>query len=132
MQIKEFFKQCESEFRNFFRESMGFTIQQLTSERDDYLYTTLRAIPIDWYTPIVDFMMCADGNCLFIVSGYNEDNEFVEIGVYKLETRDIERFQIILRYIMIMDVLRFHENNKISRTCNCETATITDNEKTPL
>ena len=126
MQINDFFEQCKTEFRQHFRESMGFSITHLECMRNDFLYTTLRATPIDWYTPIVDLMMRADGKCLLVVSGYNEDDDFVELGIYELETRDMERFQIVLRYIMVSAVLRFNEDNKISRVWGIEAATLTD------
>jgi hypothetical protein len=63
---------------------------------------------------------------MFVVSGHNEDDEFVEIGVYELETRDIERVQIVLRYILVSAVLRFHEGNKLQRAWGISASTITD------
>lgn len=126
MRIQEFFELCKKEFGNHFRESMGFTIKKMTRERNGYLYTTLRAVHLDWYTPVVDFMMCADGQSLFVISGYNEDDDFVEIGSYELQTRDIERVQIILRYILVSAVLRFHENNKLKREWGFSHVIITD------
>ena len=126
MYIHDFFEQCKVEFRMHFRESMGFSISHLTCKRNDCLYTTLRATSIDWYTPIVDLMMRDDGKCMLVVSGYNEDDAFVELGIYELETRDIERFQIVLKYIMVAAVLRFHAGNKVSRNWGVAAATITD------
>ncbi len=126
MQKHDFFEQCRHEFRQTFRESMGFHISHMDVVRNDDVYTTLRATALDWYTPIVDLMMRDDGKCMFVVSGHNEDDDFVEIGVYELETRDIERVQIVLRYILVSAVLRFHEGNKLQRAWGISASTITD------
>lgn len=126
MQKYDFYTQCQQEFRHTFRESMGFHISQFESVRNGDIYKTMRATPLDVYTPVVDFMIRNDGHCMLLVSGNNEDDEFVEIGLYELETRDIERVQIVLRYIMVSAVLRFHEGNKLQRTWGISTATITD------
>lgn len=126
MYHQDFYTQCQQEFCNTFRESMGFHISYMDSVRHGDVYKTIRATPLDVYTPVVDFMMRNDGKCMLVVSGNNEDDEFVEIGLYELETRDIEHVQIVLRYIMVSAVLRFHEGNKLQRTWGISNATITD------
>lgn len=123
------FEPLKEAFLQTFRPSLGFSINQPTypCAREDGQYTLIRAISSDCYSPVISLLMKDDGSkCIISVSSYNEDDNFVEFGVYILETHDVERFQMILNYVMVAAVLQFHENNKLPRTWGTAVATITD------